>query len=523
MPQATKQRKTGPHPPPLSQSLPEFVPPLYGTPRNLSRETLGHEVAEVGKRLRKPLMPWQSHVADVALEVDPATGELWYEEVIVTVPRQSGKTTLILALMIWRCVMMARRLGESQTVTYIAQRGKNARRKLEREFIPMLRRASGFTEMTGTRRPPTRPTEWKPSLNNGSENILFGSGSYLQIEAPTETGSHGDVIDMPVIDEAFSRPDDSVEQATDAASVTRRSPQNWIISTAGNSKSRFLYRKVLSGRRSINDPLSRSAYFEWSLPMDLDWTDSSLWARYLPALGWTITLARLLTRLAKARATSEGEDEEGFESGEPGFRRGYLNQWVEIPDLSLAGVNAIIPLDVWGALVDLNSQPLDPLVLAYDVAEDRSSASIGVRGLRADGLIHLEVIDTRPGTDWVIPRLVELRDKHKPTAIARDPKGPGASLDADAVKAGLNLTDVSLADMAAACGALYDAVLRREIRHRGQVAVSTALASAVKRPVGEAWVFSRSKSGADVSPVVSLALAFAAGRSPARRKSSAAF
>ena len=66
-------------------------------------------------------MPWQQHVADVALELDPETGELYYEEVVITVPRQSGKTTLLIALMVWRCVMMARRLALPQTVTYLAQ------------------------------------------------------------------------------------------------------------------------------------------------------------------------------------------------------------------------------------------------------------------------------------------------------------------------------------------------------------------------------------------------------------------
>ena len=199
-----------------------LVLPRFGTSRNFDRPTYGHEVAEVAKRLGKPLMPWQRHAVDVALEYDPLTGELWYEEVDITVPRQSGKTTLILALFIWRCIYMAQRLNEPQTCTYLAQTGKHARRKLEREFIPTLRRSRGLREVPHSRSRPVKPTDWKPSMNNGSEHILFGTGSYLQIEAPTGTGSHGDVLDMPVIDEAFSHLGDLVDQAVDAASVTRR-------------------------------------------------------------------------------------------------------------------------------------------------------------------------------------------------------------------------------------------------------------------------------------------------------------
>ena len=54
--------------------------------------------------LGTPLMPWQQRVADTALEVDPGTGRLAYREVTLTVPRQSGKTTLILALAVHRAL-----------------------------------------------------------------------------------------------------------------------------------------------------------------------------------------------------------------------------------------------------------------------------------------------------------------------------------------------------------------------------------------------------------------------------------
>jgi hypothetical protein len=48
-------------------------PPLYATPRDPSRETLGGEVAAIAAQLGKPFMPWQRLVADVAMELDPAT------------------------------------------------------------------------------------------------------------------------------------------------------------------------------------------------------------------------------------------------------------------------------------------------------------------------------------------------------------------------------------------------------------------------------------------------------------------
>src|SRR5690606_27603082 len=185
----------------------------------------------------------------------------------------SGKTTLILAILVWRCIAMALRLGP-QTCTYLAQSGKMARRKLEREFARIMRRARTLREVPQlSRQRPSKPNEWKLSMNNGSQNIAFGTESYLQIAAPTDSGARGEVVDMPVIDEAFDREDDAVEQAVDAATVTRRSPQTYVISTAGNERSVFLARKVIAGRKATEDPRSRTCYLEWSVPEEANWDD----------------------------------------------------------------------------------------------------------------------------------------------------------------------------------------------------------------------------------------------------------
>jgi hypothetical protein len=99
-------------------------PPLYATARDPSRPTLGGEVAAIAEQLGKPFMPWQRRVADVAMELDPATGLLAYGEVDLTTPRQSGKTTLELAVLVHR----ARRWAGSRML-YGAQDRIHARAK----------------------------------------------------------------------------------------------------------------------------------------------------------------------------------------------------------------------------------------------------------------------------------------------------------------------------------------------------------------------------------------------------------
>jgi hypothetical protein len=93
----------------------------------------------------------------------------------------------------------------------------------------------------------------------------------------------------------------------------------------------------------------------------------------------------------------------------------------------------------WRALADPQSTAVDPVSFAADITPDRSAAAIGVAGLRADGLEHAEVIDHRPGTSWVAPRLVDLAAKWNPCAMVVDDTGPAASLVAPLEAAGVEV------------------------------------------------------------------------------------
>jgi hypothetical protein len=223
--------------------------PRFSTPRDESFPTLGPQVGEVARRLGKPLMPWQQDAVDVAYEYDPESGLFRYDEADITVPRQSGKTTITLAKKVHRLTALARLWGPQRS-TYIAQTRLRARAKLERDFADVLRSSRSFREVPNVKARPQRGTEWRLSLNNGSEHIQFGVGSYLQIDAPTRTAGHGDTLDDGTIDEAFAREDDAAEMAMRPAMATRRNAQLWVISTAGDGRSFYWWRKILAGRKA---------------------------------------------------------------------------------------------------------------------------------------------------------------------------------------------------------------------------------------------------------------------------------
>jgi hypothetical protein len=95
--------------------------PKYATPRIPSRRTLGGAIARIADALGKPPMPWQQLVYDVATEVDD-DDRLVYELVLITVPRQSGKTTLVGPVQLHRVMT-----NPGIRCFYTAQTGKDAR------------------------------------------------------------------------------------------------------------------------------------------------------------------------------------------------------------------------------------------------------------------------------------------------------------------------------------------------------------------------------------------------------------
>lgn len=474
-------------------------PPRFGTPRT-DRPTLGPQVGEIAARLGTPFMPWQQMVADIALELDEH-GRLVYDEIDLTVPRQSGKTRLVMAKTVWRLTALARTHGPQRSM-YTAQRRLDARKKLERDFADGLRNSRSFREVANSRARPKRPTEWRLSLNNGAEHIQLGSANYWQIDAPSRTGGHGDTLDDGTIDEAFAHETDEAEGAMRPAQATRRDAQLWVLSTAGDGRSFYLWRKVLAGREACDaSQHGRVAYFEWSAPDDADPGDPDVWRACSPALGHTIDIAFL-----------SGEWERAQRKGQEGidlFRRAYLNQWPEIPVLSEEFGYTVLAAEDWEACRSPNSGLRDAsgCSFALDVAPDRSSASFAVAGPSGLGGTHVEIVDHREGTAWCVPRAKSLLGKWGGSlAIAKG--SPAWSLEDDLTNGGVELVAVEPAEHAQACGQLFDAIVERKVRHIGQPELDRAVAGADKRTSsGDAWQWSRRSSALDISPLVAVTLA----------------
>jgi hypothetical protein len=110
-------------------------------------------------------------------------------------------------------------------------------------------------------------------------------------------------------------------------------------------------------------------------------------------------------------------------------------------------------------------------------------------------------MDYRPGTGWVVDRVVELRDRWQPRKIMLDPSTAAGALIPDLTNAGVELEFVSGREMAQACGALVNDVVEDQIRHCDQDALNTALTEATAKASGEAWKWAAKDPAGDICPL----------------------
>jgi hypothetical protein len=467
-------------------------------------------VAQLAELLGKPLHPWQQHVANVALEVDPNTGLPAYDTVILVVMRQQGKTELMLPVMTQRAIGW----DVPQRILYTTQTGSEARKKWEDIHVQRLKK-SPLKNMFETR------------LRINAEAMHFENGSSWSPIAPTiKGGGTGDTVNLGVIDEAWSRPDNRTEVGMRPAMLTQPDRQLWITSMvpgpvrAKTVDSVYLRDKMDLGRAMVrNDQRSGVAYFEWSAQPGLDPGDPETWRSCMPGLNRTVSEKNVASDWETMSMSGQVAD----------FCAEYLGWWPQ----DHRPLWQVIREPVWAALRDPLSSMARRFALAVDIDPERTSATIAVAGKRPDGDRHVEIVEPGSdvpenvsGVDWVERRLLELIDNTRPLCVALDPRGPARSLLPALERRKVKLIKPNSLEMAGACGSFYDATgqaiadaeTRGEalpddpgwrVRHLGQASLDRALAGARKltSPTNGTFVFVRTGQRTSISPLYAAALA----------------
>ncbi|MEP6477839.1 MAG: terminase TerL endonuclease subunit [Rhodoglobus sp.] len=431
-----------------------------------------------------PYMPWQQYVADVTGEVNPKTGRRIYREILLTISRQEGKTTVVRVKKVHRALDHQ---NDPQLILFAAQDGIEAKKK-------WLQHAKAIQKSPLGRRLVTN----SPSTSNGKEVLEWDTGSSEYPIASTAFSGHGDTLDFGVLTEAFAARDYRVEETMLPAMLARPDAQFLAESTAGNATSIYWNERIAVEReRLTQEPTapSRVAFFDWSADPDQDDpADPATWRKVSPALGWTIQFEEIEhafhTAVTPARMRL--------------FKRGYLN----ITDIADAGESIFDALD-WEATGSDASVLAGPRAFALDITNDRTWSAISWAGTNLEGLLHHEVIQHERGTHWVIPYLVDKMRRNQQSTVTVIAGQQAALMEDDLRAAGLEVRLLSRAEYAAACASYHDGIADRSARHlsTGQTDLDTAAAGAAWTTKGEQRVFSRSNSTTDISPLISCAVA----------------
>lgn len=435
-----------------------------------------HELETVEKMahlLGTPLMPWQSEVARVATERRP-DGKGWrYTTIVLTVPRQSGKTTLMRALMAQRTL----RYPGTQAF-YSAQSGKDARERWK-DLVDVAEMK--FPHLVNVRR------------GAGAECMEWKNGrGQVRTFAPTRTALHGYTPELVMLDEVFAFDDDlgaALMAAIVPAQATLTERQLWIVSTAGDGESTWLKNWVDTGRESLNDPMSSIAYFEWSAADDLDLTRPESYALFHPAVGHTQTI----DTINQARETMTRDE----------FERAFGNRW------SVVKHSTISPETIEATTNTAQTPPNNPadLALAYEVARDRSSASIWVAWQDDQGA-HVRPYLAKGGSWWVKDAVVEARDTLGITRIVADNAGATKSITTALLLEGVEVQTLTAPMFATATGEFIDALEQRTLDHPGTPELISGLEGAVLRRIGEADAWSRRESVGNIHDVIAATAAY---------------
>lgn len=408
-------------------------------------------------------------------------------ETAIVVPRQNGKTVTLQAIALHDLF-----LGGAELIVWTAHLFRTA----QEAFLDV----KGFVENYDHLRRRVR----RVSEANGEEGIELLSGARLNFLARSKSSGRGLSGDRVILDEAFALSAGQMGALFPTLSA-RPNPQLVYASSAGLVDSDILRGVRDRGRAGGDEGL---VYLEWCAPdpasgggcddllcehgrevpgCALDRVEH--WRAANPALGKRISVSFIR---GERRALPPAE-----------FARERLGWW---DDASAA--EKINPV-VWAQLADPDAAlPSDvPVRFGIDVAPDSASASIAAAGALPEGGLHGEVVEHQDGTGWVVARVLELAARWPRATFHADGAGPVNALLPELVNAGVTVEALGAREVVAACGLLQRVVTGRLLQHRGDPIMTTALAGAGVRAIGDAWAFRRISSAADISPLVAFTVA----------------
>lgn len=403
--------------------------------------------------------------------------------VVLSIPRQVGKTWFLLVLMIVMCICFP-----GLRVLWTAHHNRTSTNSF-RKLQSMCRRKAIASHVQGVR------------VANGEQEIQFQNGSIIMFGAREHGFGRGfDEIDVEVFDEGQILSEKALEDMV-AATNQARHPHGALLFYMGTPPRPADQGEVFSLKRSraLSGKTTDMVYLECSADDDADPDDQRQWAK----ANFSFPKHTPLESMMRLRENL-GSDE--------GFLREGLGVWARV------GIRSVIDADTWALCADETSRPTDRFALAIDISPDRSVASVGLAGQRIDGSWHVELDETRNGTGWITPYIVDRCQRNDIRAVVIDAMSPAASLVDDLKFRRVKVTVSNTRDMAHACGTFYDGAMEGWLHHIDQPQLNLAVSVAGKRPLLDSWAWNRKTSASDITPLVACTLALWGAQSSKAKK-----
>lgn len=413
---------------------------------------------------------WQDGAGQLIL-AKGADGKYAADTIVMSIPRQVGKTYLIGAIVLALCINHSK-----LNVFWTAHLQSTARET--------FRAMQGIAKM-----PKVAPHIAQVTRGNGNEVIEFANGSRIEFNARGSGAGRGRTkIDVLVFDEGqhlYARAVDDLVPTTTASP----NPLIFVIGTPPTSENDAEHFTALR-QEAIDGDSDDTLYIEFSADRGCDPMDRDQWRKANPSFPQR-TSARAILRLKKNLKT-------------PGaFEREALGIWDEV-----TRHQAVVKGSVWAELADVGPDfDVLPDALAVDTSHDRQ-ISIAACWREGDSF-HIEEVWAGVDPNAAMARIVQAVRRKRRMPVVIDSVSPANSMIVGLRNKRVLVNQTNATDMVKACGTFLDAIEADTLTHGGQEAIDDALEGARKRPIGTAggWGWNRKDESVFIAPLVAATLA----------------
>lgn len=426
------------------------------------------------------LLPWQKKILYRWLALDE-NGKWANPDCGLSVPRQNGKTELLIARIIGGMVF----LGEA--IVFTAQ-SVNTVNEIKRRVMRFF-----YDAQQEIREMLTDEFDGKP---RSLDYIELRNRGRCVFRTRTRTNGLGASNDVLLNDEAQEYTDAQQEALLPTLAAGRNQNRQTIGAgtppSAGSSGTVWTRTRkaVLDGKNTDY------CWQEWSVETISDPLDEDTWFATNPSLGYFLMISAVRTESTTMATDSFNKMRLGWYAGVENMRAISDDQWNPL------------------AVKDVHLSDSPSLVYAVKFAPDRSAVSLAVGVNMPDGRIHVELVERRQmsaGTGWLAAWLLERWRKCNKIIIdgAAGTQLLVEELVRSEQKISKRILTPNVREVGAAYAGFYNAVEQQTLTHYDQPALNLSIRTVKKRDIGRDGMFGYATMNADIQSDPTEGVAFA--------------